>query len=130
MLVQKYTQDEAWIARRPATFPFQLLSGRDGRLLWSSGPLPLGFEAHGYTEVLWVYPRVIEPKSSPDLLVMHRNPFLAASPKPIMQGNRSFAQERLTRISGRTGRIVWDIPLKDQPSPQAIRSPGNTAQVR
>ena len=93
---------------------------RDGRLLWSAGPLPLGFEAHGYTEVLWVYPRVIEPNSSPDLLVMHRNPFLAASPKPIMHGNRSAAQERLTRISGRTGRIVWDVPIKDQPSPQAM----------
>ena len=45
VLVQKYTQDEAWIARRPATFPFQLLSGatvassgRPGHCRWGSRP--------------------------------------------------------------------------------------------
>ena len=57
-----------------------VLSGRTGRPLWIAGPLPLDFEAHGYSTVSWVEPRVVEPNALPDLLVRHDSPFLAASP--------------------------------------------------
>ena len=124
VLVQKFIQNEAVADRKPAALPFQLLSGRDGRNLWSAGPLPLGFEAYGFTQVTWFEPRVIEPNTSPDLLVFHRNPFVKAKPgtRPTPPGRWAPAQHRLARVSGRTGRVVWDIPVEDQPSQM---QPGN-----
>jgi hypothetical protein len=116
VLVQKQTHDEAEYGRRPATLPLQALRGRDGQKLWSAGPLPLGFEAHGYSQVTWVEPRVIEPGSPPDLVVLHRSPFLASSPPSAPPSPWAPTQQRLARVSGRTGRIVWDIPLEEKPS--------------
>jgi len=113
VLLQKYTNDEAEIGGRLATLPIQVLSGRDGRPLWSAGPLPLGFEAHGYSQVTWAEPRIMEPNAPPDLVVHHSNPLLKAGSKPSPWGP---TQERLARVSGRTGRILWDLPLEDQPS--------------
>ncbi len=126
ILVEKFIQNEAMVGRQPAALPLELLSGRDGRHLWSAAPLPLGFEAYGFSQVTWFEPRVIEPNAPPDLLVLHRSPFVksTAKPPPPMQG--APARERLARVSGRTGRIVWDIPLEEQPSqpqPGGSRSP-------
>jgi hypothetical protein len=118
ILVQKYIQDEATVGRQPAALPLQLLSGRVGRHLWTAGPLPLGFEAHGFSQVTWFEPRVIEPNAPPDLLVLHRSPFLKATAKPTRPPTNAPARERLARVSGRTGRVVWDIPLEEQPSHQ------------
>jgi hypothetical protein len=98
--------------RRPATLPLLLLSGRTGSLLWFAGPLPLDFEAHGYSWVQWAGPKVIEPGGAPDLIVRHNSPFLKASPTPPL--NNAPMMPRLARLSGRTGRIVWDVPLADR----------------
>jgi FG-GAP-like repeat len=117
VLVQKHTQDESAIGRQPAALPLQLLSGRDGRHRWAAGPLPLGFEAHGFSQVAWLEPRVIEPNAPPDLIVLHRSPFRKANAKPIQPSPWAQGQTRLARVSGQTGRIVWDIPLEEQPSP-------------
>jgi hypothetical protein len=116
VIVQEYTQDETAIRRQPAALPIQLLSGRDGRHLWSAGRLPLGFEARGFSTVTWLEARVIEPSAPPDLLVRHRSPFLKASAKPAPPLPWPPARERLARVSGRTGHVVWDIPLEEQPS--------------
>ncbi len=121
VLVHTHANDGAEIGRRPATLPVEALSGRDGRLLWSAGPLPVGFAAYGFSQVAWCEPRVIEPNAPPDLVVLHRSPFLKASTTPTQPSIWVPAQERLARVSGRTGRVLWDIPLEEQ---FAIRQPG------
>jgi hypothetical protein len=123
IVVQKHINDEKAIGRHPATLPLSLLSGRDGRHLWSVGPLPLGFKAYGFSQVTWFEPVVIEPNAAPDLLVVHRSPFLKPSPFSTPASPWSAAQERLTRVSGRTGQILWDIPLEEQPKPQEPGTP-------
>ena len=79
ILVEKFIPNEAMVGRQPAALPLQLLSGRDGRHRWAAGPLPLGFEAHGFSQVAWLEPRVIEPNAPPDLLVLHRSPFVKST---------------------------------------------------
>ncbi len=99
--------------RRLATLPIQVLSGRTGRPLWSAGPLPLGFEAYGYSSVSWLDAVVVESSGRPDLLVRHGSPF-SASGTTTMRA-RSAPMPRLARVSGRDGRILWDLPLSEQP---------------
>ena len=65
--------------KQPATLPLQVLSGRTGRWLWSAGPLPLGFEAYGYSSIHWVEARVVEPHGVPDVFVRHGSPFVPSS---------------------------------------------------
>ena len=98
--------------RGPATLPLLLLSGRTGRPVWAAGPLPIDFEAHGFSQVQWIEPWIVEPNTAPDLLVLHNSPFLAASPTPATPNTA--ARARLARLSGRTGRILWDAPLDDR----------------
>ncbi len=100
------------VVRGPATLPLSVLSGRTGQTLWTAGPLPLGFEAHGYSQAMWSRPLIVEPGQPPDLLVRHASPFLKASATPLMGSNAM--HDRLARISGRTGRILWDVPLVDR----------------
>ncbi len=114
MLVQEQAQQLPIQAiRGPATLPLLLLSGRTGRPVWAAGPLPIDFEAHGYSQVQWMEPRIVEPGAPPDLLVRHNSPFLAASATPPPANAAS--RQNLARVSGRTGRILWDIPLEDRP---------------
>ncbi len=116
VLVQEQAQTQQLpiqAIRGPATLPLLLLSGRTGRPLWAVGPLPIEFEAHGYSQVQWMEPRIVEPGAPPDLLVRHNSPFLAASATPPPPNAAS--RPHLARVSGRTGRILWDIPLEDRP---------------
>jgi outer membrane protein assembly factor BamB len=116
VIVQENNQEPpAWVLRRPAMLPLLVLSGRTGRPAWVAGPLPLEFEAHGYSGVQWAVPQVIEPGGAPDLLVRHSSPFSKASSTPPPPNSPD--QDRLARVSGRTGRIVWDIPLEGKPRP-------------
>lgn len=117
VIVQKNEYDEPAITREPASLPIRALSGRTGRPLWSAGPLPLAFEAHGDSTVVWFAPHTIGPKAAPDLLVLHRSPFLKAGSTPAPRSGGT-AQDRLARVSGRTGRILWDIAVEEQPSTQ------------
>jgi hypothetical protein len=99
---------------RAATLPLDILSGRTGRHLGAPGPLYLGFDARGYSSFTWVDVRVVEPQASPDILVRHQNAFVpVGAPPPSAVPSRS----RLTRLSGRDGRIIWDIPLIDREGP-------------
>ncbi len=101
------------VSQRAATLPLQLLSGRTGGLLWNAGPLPLGFEAHGYTAVRAIEARAVEPGGEADLFVRHGNPFAKAS--AMMVGPRAPRRTSLARISGRDGHILWDVPLAELP---------------
>jgi hypothetical protein len=109
----------------PATLPLLVLAGRTGRPLWIAGPLPLGFEAHGFAPVQWVEPRIVEPTSPPDLIVCHGTP--ASMPTAVANVPGTMLRGRLARISGRTGRFVWDVPLEDQPARQPVGAGPNPA---
>jgi hypothetical protein len=96
-----------------AMLPIQALSGRTGRLLWPSGALPSGFKAPGYSNILWVDLRVIEPNSTPDVLVRHGEPL--AGPYASLLPADADRKPHLARVSGRGDRVIWDIRLVDSP---------------
>jgi hypothetical protein len=103
-------------SRQTATLPMQLLSGRTGRLLWRARPLPLGFEAQGFSQIDWVHPGAVEPGSAPDLLVRHGSPFVKPGSKPppaVGPFGRPTGRPHLARVSARDGRILWDVSLAD-----------------
>ena len=75
-----------------------LLSGRTGARVWSTGSLATGLGIPGEPDFDWVEPCVVEPKSLPDL---------------IARGVSSGASA-MWRISGRDGRIRLAIPLSNQ----------------
>ncbi len=111
-----------------AALPLRVLSGRSGRLLWSAGPLPLGSGAAGISQVIGVEASVIEPNAAPDLIVrfhshlIQRHDVRMPSSPAIMH-----IQDRLARLSGRTGRILWDIPLAE---PSSSPPPEEPAPLR
>ena len=107
-------------SRRTATVPLDILSGRTGRHLGSAGPLHLGFDARGESDVLWVEAHIIEPQARPDILVRHSNSF---SRVVTSQRSPNLRESRLTRLSGRAGTVIWDISLIREeagPSPGAV----------
>ncbi len=94
---------------RAATLPLEVLSGSSGRRLWSTGPLPLGFAAAGFSaEIAGIDLRACEPRGPMDLIVRHQSTFVQQAGRPI------YPQDRLARVSGRSGRVIWDVPLLAQ----------------
>ncbi len=87
-----------------AKLPVELLSGRTGARLWSTDLLPVGTGLYGLSHFDWVEPRTVEPGGKPDLIVRGSVPFGC----------------RLSRISGRDGRILWDVPFSDQMSSEVF----------
>ena len=77
----------------PSTSPIELLSGRTGARLWLAN-VP-GFDVHlpDYVELDWTEPRVILPNGTPDLIALR-------------SGQNGC---KLARISGREGRVLWDV---------------------
>ncbi len=114
VIVQQFVRPQSpqWI-RRPATLPLRALSGRTGRHLWSAGLLPLGFEAYGYSSIEWIEAVDVESKGTPDLLVRHNAPFV--DPGSAALPPNAPALPRLARVSGRDGRILWDVLLSEHP---------------
>ena len=102
--------------KHAATLPLGVLSGRSGRRLWSAGPLPLGFRAFGDSQVNWASTMIIEPAAAPDLVVCHSSPF--APKAPPSPGPGSPTRPHLARVSGRTGRLLWDVALTEEAAPQ------------
>jgi hypothetical protein len=96
--------------KRVATLPVQALSGRTGRPLWSAGPLPLGFKAYGDSSIERVAVKRVEPNGPPDVFVRHSRPFHRPG---LPASTQNLLESRLARLSGRDGRILWDIPLTD-----------------
>ena len=126
VLVQKYPgQQGALEIKQAATLPLQVLSGRTGRRLWSAEPLPLGFEAFGFSSIQWALARVVERNGAPDVIVRHASPFVPSRALTTPRGGPT--KPRLARVSGRDGRILWDIPLseqQDQNNVENIPAPG------
>jgi hypothetical protein len=104
---------------RSARLPVRALSGRTGRPLWAAGPLP-GVSPPGRAEEIDVDDRPvvarIEPNGMPDVVVLHgRRSSPAGSPMMAWIARK---QQRLARLSGRDGRVVWDIGLKEFDGPR------------
>ncbi len=114
--------DPAASIRLSPTFPLMALSGRNGRTLWTGGPLPPGVADGRLTSVNWHETRVIEPGALPDLFVRR----LTSGPSMVLLGSGPVTplELRLARISGRTGRAVWDVTLRDVPWAVGRQSPG------
>ena len=121
VIVQKYTELVGSTPRGAATLPLQVLSGRTGRVLWKAGPLPLDFEAQGYSSINSVEARAIEPGKRPDLLVHHGNPFVKPGSAPVKAGPTSPGRPSLARVSGRDGRVLWDVTLADAAASPVFR---------
>jgi PQQ-like domain len=101
-------------SKQTATLPMQVLSGRTGRLLWRAGPLPLEFEAQGFSRIDWVHSGAVERGSVPDLFVSHGSPFVKPGSKPPPAAGpfgRLTDRPHLARVSARDGRILWDVSL-------------------
>jgi hypothetical protein len=115
VIVRKHNwQSESTSNRDPVRPAIQVLSGRNGRLLWSAGPLRPPFESFGESTVNWYRPLTIEPNTPPDLLVQHFCPLTKGGVIPTGPWTSPQGQDRLARISGRTGQVVWDIAVADQ----------------
>ncbi len=119
----------------PATIPLRALSGRTGEPLWMVGPLALdGLKVHGDLRIDWVTPHAIAPSEPADVLVAYGRPFSSPSPGAAPTSATAFAMRslayfsaglgapanpdrpHLARISGRDGRIIWDVPLTGRPT--------------
>ena len=110
VIVQSGRLTPAAVQSKPAaTLPLNVLSGRTGAHLFKAGPLPLGFQASGYSRIQSIQARTIEPRGAPDLLVRHDDPFAVSASKAGLPG--VYENQHLARVSGRNGRIVWDIEL-------------------
>ena len=103
---------------RARRFPLELLSGRTGRHLWSAGNLPLDRGIPGSTRIEDLSVCKIEPDGAPAILAMLntwvRKPGATSTPGGPFES-------RLTRLSGRDGRVVWDKILLDPMHPVASR---------
>ncbi len=87
VIVQSDRLTPAAVQSKPAaTLPLNVLSGRTGAHLFKAGPLPLGFQASGYSRIQSIQARTIEPGGAPDLLVRHDSPFTVASSKAGLPG--------------------------------------------
>jgi hypothetical protein len=117
-------QSELINSREPVRPAIQVLSGRNGRFLWSAGSLRPPFESYGESTVNWYRPLTIEPNTPPDLLVQHFCPLTKGG--VITTGAWPQGQDRLARISGQTGQVVWDIAVTDQ---FVTRGPGDSRLI-
>ena len=126
--VQQYVQQgRAAGFKHAATLPIQVLSGRNGDLLWRAGPLPLGFDAQGYSQIESIHLGAVDAAAGPDLFVRHGSPFVKPGSSPLNPppgrmplGARLAGRPNLARISGRDGRILWDVTLAE-----GVLPPGN-----
>lgn len=107
---------------------FELRSGRNGRRLWSAPTLPApvpklpeGYEAFSVpplaqSDLAGVVPCEIGETGRPDLLVLRMvRVTLRPIGVPLPPGSvlASAVEYRLSRLSGRDGRVAWDVPLDD-----------------
>ncbi len=97
-----------------ASLPLDLISGRNGRQLWSAGALPLGIKGSIHSSVQVVEPCVIDPGGAPDLIIVHSSSLANRAPGALLIVTPDV---RLARISGRDGRVIWDTQLMPQYAP-------------
>jgi outer membrane protein assembly factor BamB len=88
---------------RGASLDVELLSGRTGTRIWSGGRLPENPIARRILGIGWTDACVVEPNGRPDVIVGQFT---------LLGSGRS----SLTRISGRDGRVLWEVDLREQGS--------------
>ena len=107
VLVRRTSDGSASNNSRPVHLPLQALSGRTGRLLWPEGPLPpLELLPSGDPVIEGSDVLACDPRGLPDVLVLYD---LFFQKVPI----RFDTQSRLARLSGRDGRVLWDVLLME-----------------
>ncbi len=90
------------LATAPATtLEVELLSGRTGARIWTGGRLPPSSLGKGKLDVDWTDACVVEPNGHPDVIVGQSS--LSA-----------LGSSSLTRVSGRDGRVLWQLDLPDR----------------
>jgi hypothetical protein len=107
VLVRKTSDGPASKNRTPVHLPLEALSGRTGRLLWPAGPLPpLESPPSGGPDIKGSDALACEPRGLPDVLVLY-DLFFQKVPTGLD------TQSRLARLSGRDGRVLWDVHLME-----------------
>ncbi len=106
---------------RSSTLPLEVLSGRSGRRLWSAGTLPeeprkLGPKSLD-PQIASLDVQVCEPRGRPDLLVIHSLGW-QSDDLPVFNRVDVPWQVWLARLSGRDGRVKWDLPLLERGYPR------------
>ena len=95
---------------RAAGLGLRALSGRTGRQIWSSGALPyIAVTPFGNADIKAMKAFRGDHQGGPDLYVRHLL-FMPGSVPPLAAMER---QSRIARLSGRDGRVVWDVLLAD-----------------
>ena len=99
-----------------ATPTVQALSGRTGRLLWSARSTGLVPPSGSNSRFMWLHieridARAGDPRGLPDVLVIYEAFFR----KNVIMGGAFHVQYRLALLSGRDGRVRWDVLLADDP---------------
>ena len=105
--------------REPVMGVIQVLSGRSGVKLWSAETSRLELESQDYSSGVWMGARAVERGGVADLFVRHttdRQRVIRAAAMASVIG-----KPKLARISGRDGRLLWDVVLEDQPSWDSLK---------
>jgi hypothetical protein len=108
VIVHRHSDTGAPVGRA-ATLGVQVLSGRTGARLWSAGALPRPAARIGEIYGQWIQSQTIERNGAPDLFVGYWEVFT----RPVA-GSRvapSGGSARLARVSGRDGRVLWDVEI-------------------
>ncbi len=96
--------------QRAAGLGLRALSGRTGRELWSSGGLPyIAVTPFGNPNIKAMAAYRGDHRGGTDLYVRHLL-LMPGSAPPLAALER---QSRIARLSGRDGRVVWDVLLVD-----------------
>ena len=91
--------------------PIEVLSGRTGGRLWSAGPMPRGSGALQYEKADVLEVRGGGSAGASDLYVHFIRRYV--TPGSAVAAASENGTEGLARISGRDGRILWEVELSD-----------------
>ncbi len=97
----------------------QVISGRSGVKLWSAETSRLELEGEDYSSGVWMGARAVERGAVADLFVRHTTDRQRVIRAAAMAG--VIGKPKLARISGRDGRVLWDVILEDQPSWDSLK---------
>ncbi len=95
--------------RRAAALALDALSGRTGGHLWSAGPLPLGFQVNGDSDIDWIEVCSVMPGGAPVIVVRHGDTFTKPGPTALRP---ALYNARLTALLARDGRVLWSVVLR------------------
>ena len=104
-------EDSHTVAGRAAKLGLQVLSGRTGARLWSTGALPEPAARSGEVYGQWFSPHTVERNGAPDMFEGYWGSFTRPSAgAPVVDAGGA---ARLARVSGRDGRVLWDVEIPE-----------------